>query len=146
MKYLDYAFINGSVITVNEKDEIALSVKGLSFAYGKKLFDVLFDLNYKAYKGKINVILGANASGKTTLLKCISKVLKPYSGRVKATGRTAYMPQEVSTLFLEETVWQEVPSEELLKKTALIPHSRQGNYSYSSKIFCSYCYSSSTSQ
>ena len=76
-------------------------------------------MNYKAYKGKINVILGANASGKTTLLKCISKVLKPYSGRVKATGKTAYMPQEVSTLFLEETVWQEVPSEELLKKTGL---------------------------
>lgn len=103
----------------NEKGEIALTVKGLSFAYGKRLPDILFDLNYKAYKGKINVILGANASGKTTLLKCISKILKPYSGKVKASGKTAYMPQEVNTLFLEETVWQEVPSEELLKKTGL---------------------------
>lgn len=29
--------------------------------------------------------------------------------------------------------------QEFYKQSALIPHSRQGNYSYSGKIFCSYC-------
>lgn len=102
-----------------EKCSAALTVKGLAFTYKKKAPDVLFDLNYTAFEGKLNVIVGANSSGKTTLLKCISKILKPYSGKIKAAGKTAYMPQNVNSLFLEETVFDEAPNDVLLNKLGL---------------------------
>ena len=103
----------------DEKCAAALTVKNIAFTYRKKSPDVLIDLNYTAYKGKINVIVGANSSGKTTLLKCISKILKPYSGKIKADGKAAYMPQNVYALFLEETVFSEVPEDALLDKLGL---------------------------
>lgn len=78
-----------------------------------------FSLDYQAEKGKINAIVGANGSGKTTLLKCLCGVLKCYSGKIKASGRTAYMPQNVQTLFVCDTVREEVNDEKLLTQFGL---------------------------
>lgn len=97
----------------------AITAKGLCFAYKKGASDVLFDLNYSAQKGKINAVIGANSSGKTTLLKCLSGVLKPYSGKVKTALRTAYMPQNINTMFLKDTVAQEVGDTALLESLGL---------------------------
>ena len=97
----------------------AITAKGLCFAYKKGGADVLFDLNYTAQAGKINVIVGANSSGKTTLLKCLGGVLKSYSGRVKTALKTAYMPQNVNTMFLKDRVSDEVSDGGLLEKLGL---------------------------
>ncbi len=100
-------------------EEPAISAKGLCFAYEKGGADVLFDLNYSAQRGRINVIVGANSSGKTTLLKCLAGVLKPYTGKVKAKAKTAYMSQNVNTLFLKDSVAEELSDESLLERLGL---------------------------
>lgn len=89
-------------------DDIALKVKNLAFAYGKGLPDVIFDLNYNAYRGKINCIVGSNGCGKTTLLKALAGIVKCCSGKVKSKGKVCYMPQNVKTMFLKDTVAEEL--------------------------------------
>lgn len=103
-------------ITPYVKSEKTLVAKDISFAYKKGLKDVFFSLDYSAEKGRINAIVGANGSGKTTLLKCFSKILNCYSGKIKTKGKTAYLPQNVETLFLKDTVLEEVENIDILKK------------------------------
>lgn len=91
----------------------ALSAKGISFAYKKGLPDIFFSLNYRAEKGKINAVIGANGSGKTTLLKCLAGVLKCYSGKIKANGKAVYMPQNVYTMFIRDSVSEEITRREV---------------------------------
>lgn len=111
--------------------ETALTAKNISFAYKKGLPDVFFQLDYKAEKGRINAIVGANGCGKTTLLKCFSGILKCYSGKIKAKGKTAYMPQNVQTLFLHDTVSDEIHSDELLKALGIEELAKQNPFDLS---------------
>ena len=55
-----------------------LSVNNVVFNYGSK--DTLKDITLEAEEGKILGILGQNGCGKTTLLKCIDRMLKPQGG------------------------------------------------------------------
>ena len=126
-KTLDFAAAREEIKSIKEKavseykiTPESVTVKNLAFAYKKNMPDVLFNLNYKAYKGKINVIVGANGCGKTTLLKCIAGVLRPYGGKIKKIGKTAYMPQNVYSLFLGDTVGSEINSEEILRRFSLL--------------------------
>ena len=104
---------------VTNKNGDAISVKGICFTYKKGLPDVFYGLDYKAEQGKINAIVGANGSGKTTLLKCIGGVLKCYGGKIKSNGKTAYMPQNVQTLFVKDAVFEEIENDELLSRFGL---------------------------
>ena len=88
-------------------DEKAIEIKNLFFAYEKGI-DILSGLNLKVYKGKINAVLGANSSGKTTLLKAIAGVHKPYRGKIKAEGKISMLSQNVFDLFTKETCGEEV--------------------------------------
>ena len=101
------------------KNDSALTVKGICFTYKRGLPDVFYGLDYKAEQGKINAIVGANGSGKTTLLKCIGGVLKCYGGKIKVKGKTAYMPQNVQTMFVKDTVSEEIGNAELLSRFGL---------------------------
>ncbi|MDI3480707.1 MAG: iron complex transport system ATP-binding protein [Tepidanaerobacteraceae bacterium] len=57
-----------------------LSVNGLKFKYpGRR---VLQDIDFSVEKGDCLAILGTNGVGKSTLLKCINRILKPQSGAV----------------------------------------------------------------
>ena len=101
--------------TGNYRDEEArdlgepiLKAKHLYFAY-EKGNDILKNLSYQAYRGKINAIVGPNAGGKTTLLKVLSGVFKPYSGKVKYTGNLSMLTQNVYDLFTKERCSDEVP-------------------------------------
>jgi iron complex transport system ATP-binding protein len=58
-----------------------LSVLNLSFDY--RYQSVLHNISFSLERGMICGLLGPNASGKTTLLKCINGVLKPREGEVK---------------------------------------------------------------
>lgn len=98
------------------KMDASLVVKGLCFTYERKLPDVFYKLDYEAEHGKINAVIGANGSGKTTLLKCLCGVLKSYGGKIKTKGKAAYMPQNVHTLFLKDTVFQEIGDMKLLER------------------------------
>lgn len=57
-----------------------LDVNGVQFGYGST--PILKDVTFEARKGRILGILGENGCGKTTLLKCINRMLKPQGGAV----------------------------------------------------------------
>lgn len=57
-----------------------ITVNGMSFGYESK--QVLKDIDLEARQGSILGIIGQNGCGKTTLLKCINRMLKPQSGSV----------------------------------------------------------------
>lgn len=57
-----------------------LSVQGLDFKYPSH--KVLKDVSFSLEKGECLAILGTNGTGKSTLLKCINRILKPQKGSV----------------------------------------------------------------
>ena len=63
----------------------ALSVADLSFDYRRK--PVLHNITFRVERGTICGLLGPNASGKTTLLKCINRVLPPKTGEITVEGQ-----------------------------------------------------------
>ncbi len=64
----------------NEHDDSVLTVKELYGGYGR--IKILHGINLELRKGTITVLLGTNGNGKTTLLKCLSGLLRPDSGEV----------------------------------------------------------------
>ncbi len=58
-----------------------LEVEGLQAGYGAKT--VLRDLSFALHPGELLGIIGPNGCGKSTLVKALSGLLKPKSGRVK---------------------------------------------------------------
>ncbi len=61
-----------------------LNVNGLSFAYNSH--DSLKDICFSIRQGEITVILGPNGVGKTTLLKCLNRILLPKQGKILVKG------------------------------------------------------------
>ena len=61
-----------------------MEVEHLKFAYGDK--PVLQDISFTVSEGKITTLLGANGCGKTTLLRLMTRNLKPDSGTVRLDG------------------------------------------------------------
>ncbi len=59
-------------------------VNGISFSYGSRR--VLDDVSFTVERGDILSILGPNGVGKTTLIKCINKVLTSETGTVFIEG------------------------------------------------------------
>jgi iron complex transport system ATP-binding protein len=59
-------------------------INGITFAYNSK--QVLDDVSFTVQTDEVVSILGPNGVGKTTLIKCIDKVLKPDAGLVFIEG------------------------------------------------------------
>lgn len=57
-----------------------LKAENLTMAYDKKL--VIDDISFKLNTGEITALVGRNGSGKTTILKILSQILKPQKGEV----------------------------------------------------------------
>lgn len=61
-----------------------LEISNLSFKYDKKSPDyVLKNIDLSFRPGSVNVLLGLNGCGKTTLIKLLAGLLKPNSGTIK---------------------------------------------------------------
>src|SRR5438034_11004178 len=66
--------------------EVALiACDRVSFAYGT--IEALIDLSFSVAAGEILGLLGPNGSGKSTVVRLLSRVLTPRSGRVRFAGR-----------------------------------------------------------
>ncbi|PNI00320.1 ABC transporter ATP-binding protein [Vibrio diazotrophicus] len=65
-----------------------LVVEQLSAGYGEKT--IVEDLSLKIAAGKITSIVGANACGKSTLLRTLSRLLMPSSGHVLLDGKSVH--------------------------------------------------------
>jgi iron complex transport system ATP-binding protein len=72
--------------------EHSLSANDLAVGYDQR--EIIHDLSVKIPTGKITVIVGANACGKSTLLKTLARLLKPSRGTVMLDGKSI---QQVST-------------------------------------------------
>jgi iron complex transport system ATP-binding protein len=83
----------------------SLSVEGLSLGYGDHA--VIHGIDLSVLPGKITGILGANACGKSTLLKSMSRLLKPTTGTVLLDGRDVHS----------------MPAKELARTLGLLPQS-----------------------
>lgn len=83
----------------------ALTVGALSAGYGET--DILHGLDLDVPPGKITVIVGANASGKSTLLRTMSRLITPSRGHVLLDGRSIHR----------------TPTRELARKLGLLPQS-----------------------
>jgi len=68
-----------------EKTHHTLAAEGLTLAYDK--VEVARDLSLAVPSGKITCIVGANACGKSTLLRALARLLKPAAGSVLLDGQ-----------------------------------------------------------
>lgn len=73
-----------------------LEVKNLSVSFAKA--QILFDINLEVDEGKLTAIMGPNGTGKTTLLRTISGLIKP------TTGIIIFCGERIDTLSPHEVV------------------------------------------
>lgn len=73
-----------------------LTAGNLSAGYGET--EILHDLDLAIPPGKITVIVGANACGKSTLLRAMSRLLSPIAGQVLLDGKSVHKtpPRELA--------------------------------------------------
>ncbi|MCI2958477.1 ABC transporter ATP-binding protein [Agromyces atrinae] len=83
----------------------SLSVEGLALGYGDQT--VITGLDLVVPPGRITAIVGANACGKSTLLRSMSRLLAPRAGRVVLDGREVHR----------------MPAKELARTLGLLPQS-----------------------
>ncbi|WP_370282016.1 ABC transporter ATP-binding protein [Pseudooceanicola sp.] len=62
-----------------------LSAAALQAGYGDRT--ILRGLDFTVPPGRITAIVGANACGKSTLLRCLARLLRPEAGEVQLDGR-----------------------------------------------------------
>lgn len=65
---------------------VEFEAKRLITRYGKKT--IIDGINVRIPKNKISVIIGANACGKSTLLKTMSRLIKPDEGLISINGKS----------------------------------------------------------
>ncbi|MDN5762213.1 MAG: ABC transporter ATP-binding protein [Microlunatus sp.] len=75
-----------------------LQVEGLTAAYDR--LQVLHGIDLEVAQGQIVAVIGANGVGKTTLLRSVSGLLRPRSGRVQLNG------EEISSASAEQIARQ----------------------------------------
>ncbi len=105
-----------------EIDEPALSLKELWFRYEKDSPDVLRGVSAEVPRGTLYAIVGGNGAGKSTTLKTVCGICKPYRGKVKVFGKPvekykanelfggclAMLPQDPKSLFVKKTVREDL--------------------------------------
>ena len=86
--------------------EVVCRVDGAGYSYGA--VRALEGVSLELRRGHVSALMGRNGSGKTTLLKVIAGLLRPQRGKVKLSGRAAYVPQDADVLLFAATVDEEL--------------------------------------
>lgn len=113
-KWLEKQQINEHFEFKAEKNRIntepILELKDVWFRYEKNSDDILKGLSFKVHENEFYAIVGGNGVGKSTALSVISKINKPYRGKVFINDDTkvAVMPQNPQSLFLKKSVLEEL--------------------------------------
>ena len=115
-----------SALPITELDEAiddpALSLKELWFRYEKDSPDILRGVSAEVPRGALYAIVGGNGAGKSTTLKAVCGICKPYRGKVKVFGKSvekykaselfggclAMLPQDPKSLFVKKTVREDL--------------------------------------
>ena len=64
---------------------IKLELQNICLAYGGKV--VVKDITFQLMPGEMVGLIGPNGSGKSTIIKAISRVISPYSGKILLDGK-----------------------------------------------------------
>ncbi len=100
-----------------------LSLKKVDFQYAKDSGKVLDSLSLTVYEGEWLTIVGANGTGKSTLLKVMAGLDKVQRGTITYKGKKVnkqlpeeigFLPQNPKLFFLHDTIEDEL--EEIIKK------------------------------
>ena len=86
----------------------AVAVSEAWFRYERNAADVIKGLSLQLRRGEFLALLGGNGAGKSTALKMLAGLCRPYRGKIAVNGRTALLPQDVQTLFVKNTVREEL--------------------------------------
>jgi branched-chain amino acid transport system ATP-binding protein len=101
-----------------------LKVEKLNFAYDD--LKVLWDIDLEVHQGEIVTVVGANGAGKSTILKNISRLVKPTGGTLRFNG------VELSGLKSHEVVGQgivQVPEgRKIFPEMTVIENLRMGSF------------------
>ena len=119
-KKIEPVYKEEQILKKSRKPErkILLECQDVWFRYEKETPDVVKGLNLKLYEGEFYCLLGGNGTGKTTTLSLISRLRKPYRGRILLNGKDlrkysdkelfrnylGVLPQDPTTLFVKKTV------------------------------------------
>lgn len=111
-----------AVTTAESTEPYALQCKNLWQRYEKNSPDILKGCDLAVRKGECYGLLGSNGGGKSTLLRVICGLCKPYMGAVSLFGKKqkaykngslfremlAFLPQEPVTMFVKESVREDL--------------------------------------
>lgn len=99
-----------------------IHISDVYFRYDKKSDEILRGLNLDVKEGELYCLLGGNGAGKSTTLKAVTRIIKPYRGEITVDGlninkasnkelfnkRLGMLPQNPQSLFTEITVEEEL--------------------------------------
>ena len=102
----------------DQQPQTVLEARDVWFRYEKELPDVVRDLNLKVQKGELYCLLGGNGTGKSTTLRLLGRIKKPYRGKLFLNGKElgtyreselygkllGILPQNPQSLFVKDTV------------------------------------------
>ena len=69
----------------SREDDVILVAEDVSKNYGG--VRALKNVTFKAYRGKVNVLVGENGAGKSTLMKILSGSVIPTTGQILIDGQ-----------------------------------------------------------
>ena len=105
-----------------ENNEPALSMKELWFRYERNSPDIMRGVSAEVPTGSLYAIVGGNGAGKSTTLKAICGINRPYRGKIRIFGKPvekyksselfshclSMLPQDPKSLFVKKTVREDL--------------------------------------
>ncbi|MBE6038738.1 MAG: ATP-binding cassette domain-containing protein [Anaerofustis stercorihominis] len=127
-KRVEYTKVEEEAPLDEDDNNNALELKEVWFRYEKDSPDILKGVSFKVKKESVFAIVGGNGTGKSTTLKAICNICKPYRGKVLINGtplkkfkagelfreNLAMLPQDPQSLFVKKTVREDL--QEMLRK------------------------------
>ena len=113
----------------NEKREPLIQVQNLGKSFGK--IDVLKDITVDIYKGDVVFVVGPSVSGKSTFLRCLTRLEEPTKGHIYFEGTDITDPktdidkhrQKMGMVFQQFNLF---PHMDIMKNLTLAPMKLQG--------------------
>ena len=128
-RWLSETFPDGAKVTALPEKELpetdeepALSMKELWFRYEKDSPDIMRGVSAEVPKGCLYAIVGGNGAGKSTTLKAVCGINRPYRGKIRVFGKPVekyktselftncltMLPQDPKSLFVKKTVREDL--------------------------------------
>ncbi len=101
-----------------------LQIRKLSFAYGD--LKVLWDVDLEVRQGEIVTVVGANGAGKSTILRNVSRLVKPGSGALTLDGHD--LTKLASHQVVERGVVQVPEARRIFPEMTVVENLRMGSF------------------